>query len=143
MPDRLLHALVEQREAVLIDADDSVAKAAREMSRLQQNAALVVAGSRTIGILTETDIVRRVIAEDLDPARTPARAAMTRNPVTARAEHSLGQALYLMHAHRVHHIPVVHRGKAIGMVYASDALASDLREYATEAELLDQIAEIL
>ena len=68
---------------------------------------------------------------------------MTVNPVAARADNSLGEALYLMHSFGVHHVPGLERGKAIGMVCVSDALASDLQEYAHDAEFLDHLAEVL
>lgn len=143
MPGRKLTSILEQRQPVLVQSDDTIAHAAREMSRLAQNAALVLRKSRTVGIITETDIIRRVIATGRGVDDTLVQHAMTENPVAARAEHTLGQALYLMHAHGVHHIPVVERGKAIGMIYASDALASDLSEYASDAEMLDHLAEVI
>ena len=143
MPGRKLYSILEQRQPVIVQASDSVATAACEMSRLQQNAALVVKHARTVGIITETDIIRRVIAAGFAPESTCIENAMTKNPLAARAENTLGQALYLMHTFGVHHIPVVHQGKAIGMIYASDALASDLSEYAFDAEMLDHLAEML
>ncbi|MCB1744042.1 MAG: CBS domain-containing protein, partial [Gammaproteobacteria bacterium] len=56
MPGRKLTSILEQRQPVLVQSDDTIAHAAREMSRLAQNAALVLRKSRTVGIITETDI---------------------------------------------------------------------------------------
>ena len=143
MPKRSVESILEQKEAVIVEADTSVTDVAKHMTEHSQGAALVVRHSKIVGIITEADIIHRVIAEELDPLATRVTDVMSKNPIIIKPDRPFGQALYLMHEYGVHYIPVVDKGKPLGVVCAADAIASDLQEFANDAVMLDHIAEIL
>ena len=143
MPGRPIATLIEQKTPVILESDISVAEAARQLRESGESAALIESNGQTVGILTASDIVERVVADGLDPDETPVARAMTENPVVIKSHCSVGHALYLMHEYRIHHVPVIHGSRAVCVICASDALASDLQEYAHDAQMLDHIDEII
>ena len=68
---------------------------------------------------------------------------MTRDTVIIRPECLFGQAMYLMHEYNVRHIPVVDKGKPVGVISISDVLIPDIKSYAHDVEILDHLTEII
>ncbi|HVO91181.1 MAG TPA: CBS domain-containing protein, partial [Casimicrobiaceae bacterium] len=87
---------------------------------------------RLVGILTERDVVFRVVARERDPKSTAISEVMTVNPQTIDPRESLGRALLIMHENRFRHLPVVEEGKLIGVVSARSAMDPDLEEFNVE-----------
>ena len=143
MPTRTVQEIVEKTNPVIVGPAESVIDVASKMVSSGEEAALVAHDGRTAGIVTESDMVRRVIVSGKDAATTPVSEIMTRDTVVIRPERLYGQALYLMHEYNIRHIPVVDRGKPVGVVCASDALVPDIECYAHDVEMLDHIAEII
>jgi len=76
-----------------------------------------------IGILTEKDLVTRVVAENLDPSRTRVREVMTLNPITVYDDTPLETAARLMIEKGIGHLPVVDKaGRLVGILAKSDIL---------------------
>ncbi|MGZ8260416.1 MAG: CBS domain-containing protein, partial [Caldimonas sp.] len=68
----------------------------------------------------------------LDPRTVPVVDVMTREPLTVGPDATLGQALVLMHARSIRHLPVVENGKSVGIVCARDALDPELEDFICE-----------
>jgi len=82
---------------------------------------LVLDGEKLSGIFTEMDVMRRVLAEGLDPRATPIAEVMTRNPDHLQGRDSVALALHRMSHGRFRHIPLVDKGhRAVGMVSVKD-----------------------
>ena len=97
-----------------------------------KGAVVVIERGAIAGIFTENDIVSRVIADGRDPAAVTIGEVMTPDPLTIGPEAMLGQALVLMHERGIRHLPVVEKGKLVGMVCARDALDPELEEFVCE-----------
>jgi CBS domain-containing protein len=121
----------------------SVYEAARLMKQRGISALIVVEKQRVVGVFTERDIVFRVTAEALDPTTTPLEQVMTASPRTIGPDKPLGHALHMMYEGGFRHVPVVEHGKAIGMLSARDALGPELKEFVSEMDEREHIAEIL
>ena len=67
---------------------------------------------------------------------------MTQNPRTIGPDKPL-RALHMMHAGGFHNVPVVEKGRPIGMVSAHDALGPELKEFVAELDERENITEIL
>ena len=87
---------------------------------------LVVVDSqgRIIGIFTERDVLRRVVAERKDPATTPVAAAMTDRVICCQTTTSLEEVQCLMRNERIRHLPVIDDGRP-GRLPGPGVLASD------------------
>ena len=143
MPARTVDEIVKKSNPVIVNHDEWVMDVALAMTQCGEDAALVVRNGKTIGIVTESDMVRRALVAEIDAKATPVENIMTRNTVVIRPECLFGQAMYLMHEYNVRHIPVVDQGKPVGIVSTSDALIPDIQSYAHDVVMLDHIAEII
>jgi len=143
MPKRHIFRILETKNPLILQENVKIVDVAKALGESAESAALIHSGGRTVGIITEADIVRRVVARGLDPAENDASSIMTRDTVVIRPNQPLGAALYLMHEYAVRHIPVIEKGKPLGVISVDDALVPDLQEYAHNAEMLDHIGEIL
>jgi CBS domain-containing protein len=90
-----------------------------------------------IGIVTDRDLVTRVLAEELDPADVAVVTVMSRFPVFLTAERELGDALRLMTEMGVRRLPVVRgNGSLLGMLSLDDVLVQLAGQLGKVKELL-------
>ena len=125
-------SLEDTGKVVSASPQTSVAEVAMLMLAQRVGAVLVIDEGLLAGILTEHDIVSRVIAAGRDVAQVQLREVMTREPLTAGPETTLGHALVLMHERGIRHLPVVRDGKPVGIVCARDALDPKLEDFICE-----------
>jgi CBS domain-containing protein len=143
MPQRLVREVIAKKQPLLLPADTSVREAARQMKRQSVGAAMIVDGDRLVGIFTERDALQRVLAEGLDAGKTILANVMTADPRTVAPDRPFGLALLMMYEGGFRHVPVVERGRPIGMVSARDALGPELREFEHELERREEISRKL
>jgi CBS domain-containing protein len=104
-----------------IDADKSVAYAAKMMRDEDVGLAPIVEGDKLIGTLTDRDIAIRVVAEGKDPQQTTVREVASTSLVTIDPQQDLDEALRLMAKHQVRRLPVVEEdGRLVGVVAQAD-----------------------
>ena len=100
-----------------VKAGDSIVDAAKLMKGEDTGVAPIVDGERLVGVVTDRDIVVRVVAEGRDPATTRIDEIASRNLVTIDPQQDLDEALRLMAQHQVRRLPVVEEdGRLIGVV---------------------------
>jgi CBS domain-containing protein len=105
----------------VIDADKSVAYAAKMMRDEDVGLAPIVEGDKLIGTLTDRDIAIRVVAEGKDSGQTTVREVASTNVVTIDPQQDLDEALRLMAKHQVRRLPVVEEdGRLVGVVAQAD-----------------------
>lgn len=117
-----IHKLIRRSKHVL-HPEQTIQEAAQAMRDDDQTAVLVVANDDIVGILTEYDVVRRVVAAGLDAATTRVGAVMTPGPICVDGEESSEVADNRMREHGVRHLAV--RGAEatpVGVVQATDVL---------------------
>jgi CBS domain-containing protein len=114
--------LVMRRDVQGTPVDTSVKKAAELMQDRGVGSLLIKNGKNAMGILTETDIVQKVVAQGLDPATTPVRDVMSTPLITIQASQSVVDADDLMERHHIRHLVVEDKGKICGVVSVRDIL---------------------
>lgn len=108
-------------EAVVVESPAPVLEAVQLMNERHIGCVLVVQGGKLKGIFTDRDVVARVVAAGVDPAKTAVRRVMTSNPETLRPTDSIAFALNLMSLGGYRHIPLVDKsGAPVGMVSVKD-----------------------
>jgi CBS domain-containing protein len=107
--------------AECIGENQSMLDAARKMAELDVGA-MPICGEddRLKGMLTDRDIVVRVLAQDKDPAQTRAGELAQGKPVTIGADDSVEEALHTMAEHKVRRLPVIDGHDLIGVVSQGD-----------------------
>ncbi len=130
-------AEIMQKDVRVTRPESTVQEAAREMSRHGIGSLVVVGGSGNVaGIVTDSDIIKDVVAEGLDETATKVSEIMTSEVVAATPEMSLEEAADLMQEHNIKHLPIVHEGALVGIVTATDLIAY-------EDALIEKISNLL
>jgi CBS domain-containing protein len=111
------------RDVVTLPASATVLDAAHVMNERGIGCVLVTEGGAPVGIFTERDVLRRIVAEQRDPVTTVLRDVMTADVITCSPETSLDQCAAVMTARRIRHLPVVDDGGLCGVVSSRDVLA--------------------
>jgi CBS domain-containing protein len=108
-----------------IGENETVAEAARKMAQLGVGA-LPICGDddRLKGMVTDRDIVIKVIAEGKDPNTCKAGELAEGKPVTIGADDSLQELVRTMSQHHVKRVPVIDGHRLVGVVSESDVAAS-------------------
>ena len=114
------------QRAECVGENETIATAAQKMASLEVGA-LPICGedNRLKGMLTDRDIVIKVIAKGQDPAEVKAGKLAQGKPVTIGADDSAEEALRTMTEHRVRRLPVIDGHDLVGVISQGD-LASAL-----------------
>jgi len=117
---RLLHEPITRIDAappVCCAPGTGVGDAARAIREGHRGCVLVVEDDRLVGIVTESDLVSRVLAEGKDPAQVDLRAVMTADPTVVADTDTIGFVLHRMAIGSHRHLPVVDaEGRPVGVV---------------------------
>ena len=86
---------------------------------------LIMDDSETlVGIFTERDLLKRVVAAGLDPETTPIESVMSRDVITVRCSALRKDVHNIMKEKHVRHVPVIDAGQVLGVVSLRDILRS-------------------
>ena len=103
-------------DPLLIDANESVLKAAQMMRDKGAGNILALINGEPRGILTERDILYRIAADDLLSSSIPVRKIMTSPMITIEADRPLSEGVQLMAKHRIRTVFVTDHGKPLGLL---------------------------
>ncbi len=106
----------------IVDPSATVGEAVSLMAQQRIGSTLVMEGDRLIGIFTERDTVR-ALSQSHDAARHEISSWMTRDPMTVGPNVDTESALRTMLQHGFRHLPVIEKGKVIGMISMRDLAA--------------------
>ena len=134
---KTIGTVVKGREVYFLRGDQSVRDAARYMTERRIGAVAVLDGTRLAGILSERDIMGRVVARRLDPDATKVGDVMTRELIVAEVKESHEDGVRKMKQAGCRHLPVVDAGNLVGMVSLRDLLQVDLTEKDEEIRWLN------
>ena len=121
--DPIKSFMVPSDKFITVERDTDVKTAAGIMRDRRINSLFVTNGKEIIGILTDTDMVRRVVAAEVDFLTTTAEKIMSAPILTIEGDKSVLDASDLMAQTRVRHLGVTQDGKLIGMISVRDILA--------------------
>jgi signal-transduction protein with cAMP-binding, CBS, and nucleotidyltransferase domain len=119
------------KPVVTIGPKQTVLDAANLMKESDRGSLLIVDGKITVGIITERDLVIRVIAKNL-PHTTPVSKVMSSPLITITANVSLKKAARIMGERRIRRLPVIESGGVVGILVASDVLRQLSKKTLTE-----------
>jgi signal-transduction protein with cAMP-binding, CBS, and nucleotidyltransferase domain len=114
-------------DPLIIDADESVLKAAQKMRERGAGNMLVSINGEARGILTERDILNRIAADDLLPSSIPVRKIMSSPLISVSADMSLPEAVKLMAKHRIRTLFVTDHGKPLGLLNMRSIVGDQFR----------------
>ena len=112
--------MVPREKFVTVDRDTDARTAAALMRDRNIGSLFVTRGKDVVGILTDTDMVRRVVAVGLDAAKTPVEQLMSAPIMMIEENKTLLDANDLMANMHLRHLGVSRDGKLIGMISVRD-----------------------
>ncbi|MBI1801616.1 MAG: CBS domain-containing protein [Chloroflexi bacterium] len=106
----------------LISPAANVAEASARMDKEHIHSLLVERANDVdaYGIITDTDIVRKVLAFGKDPAQTRVREVMSKPIITIPPDCPLAEIAQLMARNHINHLPVFDGKRLVGMVSSTD-----------------------
>ena len=108
------------KDVRVVRLDSSVKEVVATMNKFDIGSIIVVQGDRPVGIITERDILSRVVEPCLAPEILNARQVMTSPVVSIRETASLDEAAELMAKKKVKKLPVMNKEKLVGIVTFTD-----------------------
>ena len=111
-----------QRSPVTIESSASIRSAAQRMSSERLSSMLVCDNGELVGMFTDSDLRRRVVAEGIDTSQ-PVASVMTAEPITVARNSFVFEAIVAMSQHNIHHIPVIDDSGALaGLLTTTDLI---------------------
>jgi len=101
---------------------DTAEKAAKLMASREVGSVLIMKGEVPLGIITERDLVRKVISEGKDPRLVKLEDIMSEPLITASVDMEINEAAEFMERNNVHKLPLVNDGKIVGIITDHDVL---------------------
>jgi CBS domain-containing protein len=108
------------KEVVTIEGDSSVKEAAEIMNKFEIGCLIAVRRGKAMGIITERDLLKRVIADSKDSQKTKVKDIMTSPLVITEPCMDLGEAVQLMFQMKIKKLPVVNGKRLVGLVTLTD-----------------------
>ena len=127
---------IMEKDVEKIEPDRSISDAAAIMKENGISYLLVVDDSRLVGIITEDDIVDKVVSEGKAPKDTKIADIMVKSVIHIEPQKSLEEAAQVMTEKNIEKLPVVEGAKLLGIITAKDMIAA-------EPKMIDQLGKLL
>ena len=128
--------LIKDQETYQAELGHTVLETVQAMVERNIGAVPVLHKGKLVGIFSERDLMKRVVAEGHDPRSTCMAEVMTDDPLTISMNEDIEKCVALMRRHGFRHLPVCHDGFLVGMVSLRDILLHDLDEKDDEVRMM-------
>jgi len=124
-------------DVVTISPNDTIQDAAKTLDKRRIGAAVVTQEDGALcGVLSERDVARHVAREGADALQKSVSDYMSRNVITAKLDDTLDTLLACMTDRHVRHLPIMDRGKLVGVISIGDVVKRKIMETEAEAEAM-------
>jgi CBS domain-containing protein len=111
-------------QVVSVTWEQPVSKVAQLMDKHEIGCVIVsTPDGKPIGIITETDIVKRVVAKDKQPSKVAAKEIMSAPVITINSEQTISEAARWMSRNNVRRLAVMYKSRLAGIISSKDILA--------------------
>ncbi len=116
-------------DVVTASPGDTVYEVAKQMNDLNVGSIVITEEDRPVGIVTDRDLVVRVVSKDIDPRKTAIRDVMTRDLITVREDVGIYDAVGCARTEGVRRLPIVNKeGELVGIITMDDLIQLLTRE---------------
>jgi len=115
---------VMTKNVITIDSSAPVRKVAELVDKYDIGCLIVMNGEEPVGIITERDMIKRVLLQFRDPRITRVSDIMSTPVIASSPETDIREALRLMTERRIKKLPVVQDGQLLGLVSLTDIVRS-------------------
>jgi CBS domain-containing protein len=131
-----LRNLIQRQKLVTATPSATVFEVVEIMNESEVGAIPIIEDDVLVGIFSERDLLRRIVATERDPKRTFVSEVMTRDVVTAGIEDQVDVCLEKMKRRGCRHLPVEVNGRVITMIAMRDLLRDEIDEQTDEIRFL-------
>ena len=114
---------IMNRDVIGIDPDDTAEVAAQRMKHYDVGNLVVINNKKAIGIVTEEDLVRKLVSKNLLPEKVKIGDIMTSPLITVSPNTSLTSAMRIMLKNNIRRLPIVEDRKLVGIITNKDILS--------------------
>jgi len=129
-----LREIVKDRKVYSVEATRTVLEAARFMMEHNIGAVPVLRNGELVGILSERDVMNRVVAVGRTPGTTAVSEVMTPNPRAVAIDETVEECLFIMREFGFRHLPIVEGKEVKGLVSMRDILLRRVAEIEAQVE---------
>ena len=108
------------KEVKTLEAHASVYEAVKFMNENKIGCLIIIRSGQIVGILTERDLLERVLEKCKNPKETHVFEVMTRHVITGNPEMEITEAAHIMFENKVKKLPLVEENKVVGIVTLTD-----------------------
>jgi CBS domain-containing protein len=135
--DKMIVTEVMNRNVKTVRPEDTVKDAAKVMNENHIGSLVVVSGTgEVVGILTERDILTGVVVTGKNADEVKVSEVMTPNIITITPDKTLEEAADIMTENKIKKLPVVEKGRLVGIITATDLIAY-------EKDLIEKVSVLL
>jgi CBS domain-containing protein len=121
-----------------VKTDETVHAAVQKMNKFDIGSVIVVSSGRPIGIITETNIMRRIVEPRMDPDTVWAKDIMSSPLTTIDENAAVEEAAKIMVEKRINRIPVMKGDKLVGLISSTDIVKAS----PTQLGILDELLRV-
>lgn len=133
---------IAQTPATTVGLDTTVFEAVKVMEQANSGAAVVVADGCLVGVVSERDVMVRVVGQRRDPATTRVRDVMTSTVKTVTPDSETVEALSVMVTNRIRHVVVADdRGHVLGLVHLRNVFPAHVESVEDQLRTLEAYVE--
>ena len=119
-----------------VKPDDSVHAAVQKMNKFDIGSVIVINSGRPVGIITETNIMRRVVEPRMDPATVWVKDIMTSPIISIEENATVAEAAKIMADRKINRLPVINGSKLVGLISSTDIVKANPTQLGILEELL-------
>jgi len=131
-----IYNLIKNQDTYRAEANQTVLDVAKAMVARNIGAVPVLRDGSLVGIFSERDLMKRVVAEGRDPRTTRLEEVMTADPLTVTPQEEPQACMLLMRQHGFRHLPVCEGKRLRGLISLRDLLLHDLNEKDDEVRMM-------
>jgi CBS domain-containing protein len=121
-----------------VKMDDTVLSAVQKMNKFDIGSVIVISSGRVVGIITEKDILRRIVEPRLDASTIWVKDIMTGPLISIEPSAGIEEAAKIMAKRRVSRLPVMDNGKVVGLISSTDIVKAN----PTQLGILDELLRV-
>lgn len=124
----------------VINLSDDAYTASKLMKEKEISSIIVLDEEKhPIGIITERDIVRRVVCDKKNASNTPVESIMSKPLVTVEYKANIDEAIAIMTKNKIRRLPIVKDGHLYGLITTTDLIKYMFQKYVTDKEILKSL----
>jgi CBS domain-containing protein len=107
---------IMQKRVLSVEHSKGLKEVFKKFSTTEFSSIIVTEKKKPIGIITERDIIKKIVLPGKDPKKSKLQDLMTKGLITISINDPMNKAMHLMKLHKVRHLPVLDDGKLVGII---------------------------